>query len=164
MEIRQARERLSPARERQLFVDDRREHLETCILPALKRNEVVITDRYFYSSIAYQGTRRDAAGRTMTEADLIALQEEIGRENRAFAPEADILICFRLSVDEAFKRIYAGRDSVEPFETRQTLQDVSHAFERVIAQHSKCIAVDASLSVDEVTEAILAGLKHFLSL
>ena len=164
MEIRQARERLSPARERQLFVDDRREHLETCILPALKRNEVVITDRYFYSSIAYQGTRRDAAGRTMTEADLIALQEEIGRENRAFAPEADILICFRLSVDEAFKRIYAGRDSVESFETRQTLQDVSRAFERVIAQHSKCIAVDASLSVDEVTEAILAGLKHFLSL
>ena len=162
MEIRQAVKRWSPAKERQLFVDDRKEHLETCILPALERGEVVITDRYFYSSIAYQGTRRDAFDHNPTDEELFRLQDEIGRENRAFAPEADILVCFRLSVDEAFKRIQAGRENLEPFETRQTLTDVSRAFERVIQSHPCAIAVDASQSVDDVTAQILSGLRSYV--
>ena len=93
---------------------------------------------------------------------MAQLQNEIGLENRAFAPEADILICFRLSVDEAFKRIHAGRDSLEPFETRQTLTDVSNAFERVIQSHPCVIAVDASQSVDDVTKQILSELKRYV--
>ena len=159
MEIRQARERLSPTRERQLFVDDRRDHLETCIFPALHRNEFVITDRYFYSSIAYQGTRRDYFDHEPSDDELAELQDEIARENRSFAPEADILICFRLSVDEAFNRMKSGRTTLEPFETRQTLTDVSKAFDRIIQSHPRAIAVDASQSIDNVTEQILSKLR-----
>ncbi len=163
MEIRHATERLLPAKERQLFVDDRKDHLKNCILPALERGEVVITDRYFYSSIAYQGTRRDAFDHDPSEDELAQLQDEIGRENRAFAPEADILVCFRLSVDEAFKRICAGRETLEPFETRQTLTDVAQAFERVMQSHPRVIAVDASQSVDAVSAQILSELRTLLA-
>ena len=42
-----------------LFAADRAHHVETLILPALRRGEVVITDRYMDSSIAYQGAGRD---------------------------------------------------------------------------------------------------------
>ena len=49
--------RLSPERELEAFVEDRTEHVNTLILPALQAGKIVILDRYFYSSIAYQGSR-----------------------------------------------------------------------------------------------------------
>jgi dTMP kinase len=48
-----------PRAEALLFSADRAHHVETLILPALGRGEVVITDRYMDSSIAYQGAGRD---------------------------------------------------------------------------------------------------------
>jgi dTMP kinase len=48
-----------PRAEALLFAADRADHVETLILPALARGEVVITDRYVDSSIAYQGSGRD---------------------------------------------------------------------------------------------------------
>src|SRR5207253_402183 len=49
--------RLDPHEELATFLDDRREHVATVIGPALGRGEIVILDRYFYSTIAYQGPR-----------------------------------------------------------------------------------------------------------
>jgi dTMP kinase len=39
-----------------LFAADRIEHVENVIKPALVRKEIVISDRYYYSSLAYQGS------------------------------------------------------------------------------------------------------------
>lgn len=49
--------RLSPSEELNAFVQDRTEHVEKLIRPALEQGKIVILDRYFYSSIAYQGSR-----------------------------------------------------------------------------------------------------------
>ena len=154
-QIREAKERLSPKVERQLFVDDRKEHLVSCILPAIQRGAVVLTDRYFYSSIAYQGTRRDAFDHDPTPEELCALQDEIGEYNRLFAPEADILVYVRLDVDVALDRMKQGRESLDPFEKRQTLIDVANAFDRVAASHPHAIIVDGNLSPDDVFATII---------
>src|SRR5437868_4649133 len=66
-------ERLAPADELDAFVNDRREHVDALITPALARGAIVIVDRYYYSTVAYQGARGLDAARVLAM-------------NRAFAP------------------------------------------------------------------------------
>ena len=61
---------ISPRAEALMYAADRAHHVYSVIRPALERDEVVITDRYFDSSIAYQG-----AGRTL-------LSNEVARISR----------------------------------------------------------------------------------
>jgi dTMP kinase len=49
--------RLSLDEELKAFINDRREHVDTLITPKLEAGHVVVLDRYFYSTIAYQGCR-----------------------------------------------------------------------------------------------------------
>jgi dTMP kinase len=49
--------RLSIEDELNAFLHDRTEHVESLVSPALNNGGIVILDRYFYSSIAYQGSR-----------------------------------------------------------------------------------------------------------
>lgn len=64
------RGRLSTEEELDLFVKDRTEHVQNLIAPALSEGKVVLLDRYFYSTIAYQGSRgaNVAAVRSMMES------------------------------------------------------------------------------------------------
>lgn len=72
--------RLSSELELAWFLADRRDHVETIIRPALEQGKVVISDRYYYSSAAYQGARG-------------LDPEAILRLNEAFAP-GPIWFCY----------------------------------------------------------------------
>ena len=159
MKIRKAPERLPFAVERQYFVDDRREHVETCLKPAVARGEIAITDRYFYSSVAYQGSRLDAFDHTPTTAELEQLQDDIYAQNREIAPEADILIYISLDVDIALERMRTGREALDPFENRQNLERVAAAYERVVKRHPCVIRSHADMPIDDVTSDIIRQLE-----
>lgn len=100
--------RLSPEDELEYFLKDRRQHVEEVIAPALAAGKVVILDRYYFSTMAYQGARGfDPA--------------EIRRKNEAFAPVPDLLLILDLDVDIALQRIGVRGDTANEFEKRDNL-------------------------------------------
>jgi len=110
-----AGERLSPAQELEYFLYDRRQHVEELIAPALAAGKVVILDRYYFSTMAYQGARGfDPA--------------EIRRLNEAFAPLPDLLLILDLEVAAAHERIGSRGDTANQFEQRENLQRCRRIF------------------------------------
>jgi len=90
------RRHLTPAEELALFQADRREHVAATIQPALDKGWVVITDRYYYSSAAYQGA-------------LGLDPREILADSELFAPRPDLVAILTLPLDQAVARCLEGR-------------------------------------------------------
>lgn len=114
-----APERLSPEDECELFTKDREEHVREFILPQLARGRTVICDRYYFSTVAYQGARG---------LDT----EKIKRDNREIAPDPDILFILELEPELAAKRITAGRgQALNNFEEINYLAEVDRIFKEM---------------------------------
>jgi dTMP kinase len=64
---------LAPRAEAALFAADRAHHVASKIRPALERGEIVITDRYFDSSVAYQGAGRELSQKEVRDLSLWAV-------------------------------------------------------------------------------------------
>ena len=101
--------RLSPIEELGLFHDDRRDHVQSLIAPALSRGEDVILDRYYFSTMAYQGARGFDAS-------------EIREKNESFAPVPDLVILMEVPISVAIERIGARDGSTNTFEKKENLQ------------------------------------------
>jgi len=64
---------VAPRAEALLFAADRAHHVATVIRPALARGEVVVTDRYLDSSVAYQGSGRELGFDQVRDLSLFAV-------------------------------------------------------------------------------------------
>ena len=96
-----------------LFVMDRKEHVDDKINPALKEGKIVLMDRYYYSTMAYQA----AAG-----IDINRI-----RKDNEFAPKPDIVLIFDLPADLAMKRV-KGHSVADVFEKEEHLEKVREAY------------------------------------
>ena len=137
--------RLAPADELQYFLNDRRQHVAETIAPALAAGHVVILDRYYFSTMAYQGARGfDPA--------------EIRRLNEQFAPVPDLLLILDLDVDAAHRRIGARGDTANEFEQRDNLQRCRDIF-LSLQDESFARVIDSNGSLDEVTSRIRQAVQ-----
>lgn len=138
--------RLSPEDELGYFLKDRRQHVEELITPALAAGKVVILDRYYFSTMAYQGIRGfDPA--------------EIRRKNEEFAPVPDLLLIMDLDVDSALERIGARGDTANEFEKRGNLQHCREVFLSLRAETFVRV-VDSSGSLDEITRQVIKVVEQ----
>ena len=96
-----------------LFVMDRKEHVDDKINPALKEGKIVLMDRYYYSTMAYQA----AAGIDVNRI----------RKDNEFAPKPDIVLIFDLPADLAMKRV-KGHSVADVFEKEEHLEKVREAY------------------------------------
>ncbi len=140
--------RLSPQDELQYFLNDRRQHVEEVIQPALGAGKVVILDRYYFSTMAYQGSRGfDPA--------------EIRRMNEEFAPVPDLLLILDLDVDTAHDRIGHRGDSTNEFEKHESLTRCREIF-LSLKDEPFARVIDSNGSLDEVSERILRAVEQAL--
>lgn len=143
--LRQSAEtgRLSPQEELDLFHLDRKEHVETLIKPALARGAYVILDRYFFSTMAYQGVR-----------GFNPL--EIRETNEEFAPLPDLVFILELDLDTALRRIGVRDGAANEFEQRDSLQKCHDVFASLADPFIR--RIDASKSPETVHSLILSEL------
>lgn len=148
-ELYHSRENVSKEEELQLFMDDRREHVEKVIAPALAAGKIVITDRYYYSTAAYQG----AAG--MDPERIIA-------DNEEFAPTPDIVFLLDIPVAVGIDRIENGRgENLNSFEQEEVLRKVAHIFNNLDKDY--IVRIDGTASIEEVHAAIMTRVNKLLT-
>lgn len=122
-----------------LFIKDRKEHVETLITPSMAGGSIVLSDRYFLSSAAYQG----AAG----------LDPELILSRNDFAPNPDLALIFEIDVEESIRRITEKRgDVLNDFEQTESLKKVASIFRNMNCDYIR--RVDATGSIDQIAVQI----------
>jgi dTMP kinase len=141
---------VAPAEELRWFCDDRREHVARVIAPALAAGRWVLTDRYFLSTVAYQGARG------LDWREILAASE-------AEFPVPDAALIFELPVADGLARARARGGPAEPvFERADYLERVAAIFAAL--ERPYLARVDASGSEAAVTERALAALRAHVDL
>ncbi len=137
--------RLDPALELQYFLNDRKEHVDEVINPSLEEGHIVILDRYYFSTMAYQGARGFDP-------------QKIRDDNEAFAPIPDYLFILDLDVAAALLRIKARGDVANHFEKVDALQKSRDIFLNLSTEPFVHI-LDASKSQQDVFEEALSKIS-----
>ena len=138
--------RLSLNEELQAFIDDRKEHVESTIGPALQNGKIVVLDRYYYSTIAYQGARGADIGAIRT-----AMEE--------FAPVPDAVFLIDVPPAIGLYRIAETRgDTPNAFENSKNLTSVREVF--LGLEDSNIIRIDGGPSIDQVHERLVDAFVH----
>ena len=153
--IRSARftARLSPEDELAAFIADRREHVETLIRPALARGALVVIDRYYYSTVAYQGARG------LDPMTLLKM-------NRDFAPIPDLVVLVDVEPKAALERIVSRGEGQDLFENLAALTKVRALFLSLVDAHIAVIdgARPPEVVFGDVLLRVLSGpLANFVA-
>lgn len=106
---------LSPEEELELFIRDRREDIRKNIKPALEKGKIVILDRYFYSTLAYQGARGIGL-------DLIR------KRHQRFLIKPDVVFVIDVPVSVGLRRIKDRAVIYKLFEEKEYLKKVRKIF------------------------------------
>lgn len=135
-----------------LYGASRRQHITEVIKPKLNEGITVISDRFFHSSIAYQGYGRDLLNETMVVNDIVT---------GGLVP--DLTIYLYLPIDESQNRKANEEnhtlDRME-LQTYDYFQKVHNGFNKLYENNKdKMIRIDATQSIDEVFAEIEKALN-----
>lgn len=130
--------RLPEEEEIDLFLKDRRDHVENFIQPHLDTGKCVLLDRYYFSMMAYQGARgRDP--------------HQLRKRNEEFAPRPHLVLWLDIPVATALQRIGA-RGEANEFEKADQLEKCRDIFAGVNAPWF--VEIDASGSPEDISRNI----------
>jgi dTMP kinase len=141
---------LTPGEELELFVNDRRENVRKNIRPALSGKKVVILDRYYFSTIAYQGAKG-------IDPSFIR------RLNERFAVKPDLVFILDIEAGRGLGRIRKRKKKDLLFERERYLARVRKIFGGFRGR--KFVHLDASRPKEElageITSRVLRLLKRW---
>lgn len=132
-----------------LFVKDRDEHLKLTVEPHLAKEGFVVSDRYYYSTIAYQHVQ----GLSF---------EVVIDKNKSFI-KPDLMILLDLPVDVALSRVDVRGEGKEVFEKKEFLEKLRQAYLDLREKlEDNIVVIDASVSKEDVFESIKKEVDKFL--
>ena len=128
------------------FIKDRTEHVETLIKPALLSGKYVLLDRYFYSTICYQGARGYDVNELEKQMDSLFIIPDI-----AFIFSCDVRISRdRILCDKT-------RNKLDNFE-QPDYQEIVKSLFSLCARRKEVVLIDAEQSIENVFEDVMAAL------
>ena len=131
-----------------LFAADRAEHLygKNGIIEQINNGKTVISDRYLFSSLAYQS---------------ISCGEELPKLLNSTFPLPEILFFFEIDPEISLKRVDSRNEKKEIYEKIETQKKIALEYEKIINEYEnnpscgmKIIRIDATKSIEEISEAI----------
>lgn len=140
---------VAPRAEALLFAADKAHHVETLVRPALQRGEVVISDRYTDSSVAYQGAGRELGAQEVHDLNMWAVEDLV----------PDLTVVVDISAEEGRRRRGAVHDRLESEED---------AFHQAIRQHflamaqgnpDRYLVVDGTQPPEEIHAEVMRRLE-----
>ncbi len=137
--------RLSIVLEALLFAADRIEHLENVILPALEAGQLVISDRYVYSSLAYQG----AAGLSLDWIEKI-------NEN---ALQPDVAFFIDVNPETVMSRLKPKKSVMENLANQKKVRKIYLKF----VENGRLTRINGNKSENEVAKEVYDVAKQFLN-
>ena len=145
---------VAPRAEALLFAADRAHHVETLIRPALGRGEVVITDRYMDSSIAYQGAGRDLGVDEVRELNVWA--------TGGLVPALTVLVDLPAEVGRARRGGVHDRLESETDDFHAAARE--HFLALAGADPDRYLVVDGELSPEQIHELVRVRVAMLLTL
>ena len=147
-EMARSGEVVAPETELEWFFEDRREHMREVVAPALAAGQIVLSDRSYISTVAYQGARGLDPAKILVESEA-----EFARP--------DLILLFELSAKEGLARVHErGGDGEPVFENLEFLERVAAIFERLEVDGLR--RIDASRGEDEIAADVLGVLDSLL--
>ena len=146
--------RISSEVELLLMMADRKNHLDSLVIPNLNNGNWVISDRYLDSTYAYQG-----GGRKMD----FALIDELSNSLNLPAPDLTILfdLPVEIALDRAKKRANLDRFEKEPIDFHNRIRNVYKS--RAMEEPKRIKIVDSSVSFQEVKDQVVCIVSQFLN-
>lgn len=137
---------LGPAQQAVLFAAARADHVDTVIAPALKDGKVVICDRFFDSTAAYQGSA-GVPKELLKALQTVAVGDVV----------PDLTIILDLPPEDGLKRA-EKRQALDRFESDAlaALEARRAAYLRIAAlEPRRCLVVDGARSAEEIAARVL---------
>jgi len=146
---------LAPRAEALLYAADRAHHIHTVVRPALERGDVVVQDRYFDSSVAYQGAGRVLSEEEVKNLSLWATEHLMPQLTVVLDIPADIARERRDSDNRVFDRLEAEADDFH--------ERVRQAYHRLAdAEPERFLMIDGRRPVDDIHAEVVSRVSALL--
>lgn len=151
------KEEVDPLAELLVFAADRAQHVRKHLLPALQRNQIVLSDRYADATVAYQGAGRGFKPELIEEIVQLATD----------GLKPDLTLLFDLSVADAAvrtrKRVQSKRTDRLDVENEDFHTRVRNAYVEIArGEPDRFRIIDARGSVDETQRRVMEIVIPFL--
>ena len=123
--------------------------MEKNILPALSEERVVLMDRYYYSTAAYQGA-------------LGLDSDKILSDNERFAPIPDRAYIFTAPPEQCLQRIEESRDGCSSFEKLDYLIKVQKKFNSFDGSHIK--KINSIYSIEDIHTQLCVDIQKLIGI